>query len=270
MRITLIGAGRVATHLGRALRVAGHEIEQVYSHTFTHAQELAEQLLADATDDLATLRPDADAYLFCLKDAVLEEISAACLRALKEKNAEGNPLFVHTAGSMPLEVLPTPRRAVLWPMQTFSMEREIDWQQVHVFMEATTDEALLREMLADITPHVHTVTALQRQRLHLASVFACNFTNHMFTLSARILEEIGVGFDALLPLVEETVCKVHQLSPREAQTGPAVRGDENVMKKHLEVLQGDELMQQIYQIISKSIYDDQLRSQKDQSHYLRR
>lgn len=263
MRITLIGAGRVATHLGRALRAVGNEVSQVYSRTVEHARLLAEQLHAEATNNLATIRPDADAYLFCLKDAVLEEVSAACLRALKEKDAEGNPLFVHTGGSMALEALPTQRKAVLWPMQTFSMEREIDWQQVHVFLESPSDEALLRQMLADVTPHVLTVTALQRQRLHLASVFACNFTNHMFTLSARILEEIGVDFGVLLPLVEETVHKVHKLSPREAQTGPAVRGDENVMRKHLEALHDDASMQQIYQIISKSIYDDQLRSQKN-------
>lgn len=253
----------MATHLGKALRVARHEVVQVYSHTFAHAQNLAEQLQAEATDNLATIRPEADVYLFCLKDAVLEEVSAACFSALKEKDVECNPLFVHTGGSMALEALPTQRRAVLWPMQTFSMEREIDWQQVHVFMEATTDEALLRELLADITPHVHTVTALQRQRLHLASVFACNFTNHMFTLAARILQQADLPFEALLPLVDETVRKVHQLPPREAQTGPAVRGDENVMRKHLEALHDDARMQQIYQIISKSIYDDQLRSQKN-------
>lgn len=263
MRITLVGAGRVATHLGRALRSAGHEVVQVFSHTFAHAEDLARAVGAEATDKLSEVRIGADVYLFCLKDAALEEAAAACLAALTNQDANSNPLFVHTGGSMSLDVLPTGRRAVLWPMQTFSMEREVDWKQVHVFMEATSDEALLREMLDGITPHVHSVSAPQRQRLHLASVFACNFSNHMYSLSARLLEEIGVGFDALLPLVDETVRKVHQLSPREAQTGPAVRGDDNVMRKHVEALQGDPQMQQIYQIISKSIHDDQLRSQEN-------
>lgn len=263
MRITLIGAGRVATHLGRALRDAGHEVGQVYSHTLAHAEPLAKVLGAEAINDLSNLRVGSDIYLFCLKDAVLEQVASECLTALRSQEATCCPLFAHTGGSMSLDVLPTERRAVLWPMQTFSMDRDVDWQQVHVFTEATSDEALLREMLDGITPHVHSVSAPQRQRLHLASVFACNFSNHMYTLSARLLEEIGVGFDALLPLVDETVRKVHQLSPREAQTGPAVRGDENVMRKHLDALQGDPLLQQIYQTISKSIHDDQLRSQEN-------
>lgn len=263
MRITLIGAGRVATHFGRALCATGCQIEQVYSRTLVHAQCLAHELRAEAIDEASQLQPGADIYLFCLADAALRQVSSECLKALLEKSADCQPLFVHTAGSMPLEVLPSERRGVAWPMQTFSLDRAIDWRQVHVFVESLSDESLLRDLLHCLTPHVHFVSAYQRGQLHLASVFACNFSNHMYTLAARILQQADLPFEALLPLVDETVRKVHQLPPHEAQTGPAVRGDENVLQKHMAMLQSDELLQNVYQIISKSIRDDQLRSQKN-------
>ena len=112
---------------------------------------------------------------------------------------------------------------------------------------------MLKDLALSLSPKVYEATSAQRSYLHIAAVFACNFANHMYALSERLLEKNGLPFDAMLPLIDETARKVHELSPGKAQTGPAVRGDENVMNKHLDMLAEDEELQELYRRISKSI-----------------
>jgi predicted short-subunit dehydrogenase-like oxidoreductase (DUF2520 family) len=166
-------------------------------------------------------------------------------------------LLVHTAGSMPMDVWKghAYRYGVLYPMQTFSKERKVDFASVSFFVEANgeADLALLKTMAGALSPKVYEATSAQRTSLHMAAVFACNFANHMYTLSARLLEKNGLPFDAMLPLIDETARKVHELHPKAAQTGPAVRGDENVMGKHLEMLADEPEIREIYRKISDSI-----------------
>ena len=250
-RITLIGAGNVATHLGVALQQAGWETVQVYSRTSASAQELASRLEIGYTTSLEELCTDADIYLVMVKDAVLQELIPSVVKG-REK-----ALFVHTAGSMPMGVWEghAARHGVLYPMQTFSKVREVDFASVSFFVEANGEAelALLKEMAAALSPKVYEATSSQRTYLHMAAVFACNFTNHMYALSARLLEKNGLPFDAMLPLIDETARKVHELHPLVAQTGPAVRGDENVMGKHLDMLMDEPDIKEIYKIISRSI-----------------
>ena len=252
-RIALIGAGNVATHLGKAWQQAGCTVVQVYSRTEQSASELATCLGVPFVTSLDEVCTDADIYVVAVKDAVLQELIPALVKGREAA------LFVHTAGSMPMAVWQgvAPRHGVLYPMQTFSKAREVDFASVSFFVEANhqADKEALKELAGALSPKVYEATSAQRAYLHMAAVFACNFANHMYTLSARLLEKNGLPFDAMLPLIDETARKVHGLHPHEAQTGPAIRGDENVMGKHLAMLADDPEVKEIYRIISNSIQE---------------
>ena len=252
-RIALIGAGNVATHLGKAWQRSDCEVVQVYSRTEQSASELATCLGVPFVTSLDEVCTDADIYVVAVKDAVLQELIPALVKGREAA------LFVHTAGSMPMAVWQgvAPRHGVLYPMQTFSKAREVDFTSVSFFVEANhqADKEALKELAGALSPKVYEATSAQRTYLHMAAVFACNFANHMYTLSARLLEKNGLPFDAMLPLIDETARKVHGLHPHDAQTGPAIRGDENVMGKHLAMLADDPEVKEIYRIISNSIQE---------------
>ena len=252
-RIVLVGAGNVATHLGMAWQKAGYEIAQVYSRTSASASELAGRLGIGYTTSLEDICTDADVYVVMVKDAILQELIPALVKGREAA------LFVHTAGSMPMDVWEghAVRHGVLYPMQTFSKAREVDFSSVSFFVEANgePDLAILKSMASALSPKVYEATSAQRTYLHMAAVFACNFANHMYALSARLLEKNGLPFDAMLPLIDETARKVHELHPQNAQTGPAVRRDENVMNKHLGMLADEPGIRNIYKIISDSIQE---------------
>lgn len=233
MNVAMIGRGRVATHMSKALLKAGHGVVSVNSRT------------------LEELPQDADVYIIAVKDSALQDVIRQLTNLLKTKNDA--PLIVHTAGSMPLSVFEgyTENGGVFYPMQTFSMEREVDFREIPLFIEGK--DKRIRELAESISEHVYELSSDDRRYLHLAAVFACNFTNHCYTLAAEVLEKKGLPFDVMLPLVDETARKVHELHPHEAQTGPAVRGDENVMNAQAALLDGRN--KEIYELLSKSIQE---------------
>lgn len=249
MKAVFIGAGNLATRLSLELVRAGVSVVQVYSRTEASAARLAGRLECRWTTDLAEVVADADLYLFSVKDTALPELVAR----LKPNGA----LWVHTAGSMPMELFAghAGRYGVLYPLQTFSREREVDFRRVPLFVEASSeaDEALLLELAGRLSGNVRLLSSEKRKSLHLAAVFACNFTNHMYVLAERVLAEQGIPSDVLLPLIDETAAKVHAMTAAEAQTGPAVRYDENVINKHLAMLDDPEL-KELYRSISRSIH----------------
>ena len=252
MKIIFIGSGNLAVNLAKALYRAGHEILQVFSRTAEHADSFAALFECSSTTCIYDVRPDADIYIFSLKDSVLERM-ANCVA----ENVQGK-LFVHTAGSMPLDVLPVKRRGVLYPMQTFSKSREVDFSIIPTFIEAENDDdlILLKELAESISHSVYELDSERRRYLHLSAVFCCNFVNHCYRLSERILKPCDIPFDVMLPLIDETARKVHELSPSEAQTGPAIRWDENVIRKHLDLLDEMPDLHQLYELLSKSIHND--------------
>lgn len=245
MVISFVGAGNVATRLAQALKEQGHQIAGVWSRTEQSARTLAQCLQCPWTTDIAQLNTDVDVVFFCVKDCCLEDLA---------RQVNTTALCIHTAGSMPLEALPQERRGVLYPMQTFSKQRPVDFTQIPIFLEAEREEErqMLWQLADSLSRNVTFLTSQQRATLHLAAVFACNFANRCFDIAAELLESRGLSFQSMLPLVDETVKKVHTLSPREAQTGPAIRWDENVMQKHLNQLEG--LNQEIYRLMSLSIH----------------
>lgn len=248
--IVVIGAGNMATRLSLALVEKGYTIKQVYSRTTQSAQMLATRLGGDVTftNDTGSIYPDADLYLFSLSDnalpCVIEQIPA------------NEALWIHTAGSMPMDVFAgkTSRYGVLYPMQTVSKERETDWSEVPVFVEASNpdDEKLIEQIATTLSRNVQRINSQQRQALHLAAVFACNFSNHMYAIAEKLLQEQGLDFDVMKLLIHETERKAQIMSPLQAQTGPAVRNDENVMNKHLQLL-SDSPEATLYKLISENI-----------------
>lgn len=251
MKIVFVGAGNLATRLSLEMHRAGLSIEQVYSHTRQSAEALAKKLGCCWTIDLNDLVPDADLYVFSLKDAVLPDV----LLQMKRNNA----LWVHTAGSIPMQIFEeyTARYGVFYPLQTFSKGKEVDFSLIPLFIEANTleDQDLLRKIARSLTKNIQVLSSEKRKTLHLAAVFASNFTNHMYALAAKLLEDQDIPFETLLPLIDETADKVHSLLPRDAQTGPAMRYDTNVIEKHLAML-SDPGMKVLYEMISKNIYKE--------------
>lgn len=248
MSIIFIGAGNLATNLGKALYRSGHEILQVYSRTPESAQLMADLFEASATINIDDVRTDADLYIFSVKDSVLEQLAGKLSERVKDK------LFVHTAGSMAMDVLPTVNRGVLYPMQTFSKNREVSFHNIPVFLEASNADSLdiLHGLANDITSKVYDMNSDDRKYLHLSAVFCCNFANHCYDMGAQLLESHGIPFDVMLPLIDETARKVHKLHPHDAQTGPAVRWDENVIEKQKALL--DDNLKEMYELMSKSIH----------------
>lgn len=252
MNIVFVGAGRLATNLAKALREKGHTITAVYSRTKVSASALTCVVGGSPTDDISALPIKADAFIIAIKDSALTTIIPQLTKGREEQ------FFLHTAGSMPLSVFEgyAPNAGVFYPMQTFSKERTVDFSHLPIFIEATNKETLrLAETIAfTVSDSVRFLSSESRRYLHLAAVFACNFANHCYALSAEILQRHGIPFEVMQPLIDETAEKVKTLSPREAQTGPAVRYDENVINAQMELLADTPDIQQLYALMSKSIH----------------
>ena len=251
MKIVFIGAGNLATRLSLAMQRVGMQIGQVYSHTEASARQLATRLGCPWTNDLSALQEDGDLYVFSLKDTVLSDVIS--------KVKPNNGMWVHTAGSMPMRVFEgyAQRFGVLYPLQTFSKGRNVNFDVIPIFLEANTDKNAdyLKNIASALSENVRFMSSEKRRSLHLAAVFACNFTNHIYTLSYKLLENESIPADVLLPLIDETVSKIHSMPPAAAQTGPAIRCDENVINKHLAMLD-DPDMQAIYRLLSQSIHKE--------------
>ena len=246
-RVVIIGSGNVATSLAHGL-MARSEVVQIYSRQLPHAQVLADAIGCPlATDDLMTLVPDADAYIIAVRDDVIADVVAAV--------PDNGALWLHTSGSKGIDLFKGHRAhyGVLWPMQSFSREVVVALDDVHFFAEAS-DKKTLEHLMAlghMISHHVIEADSDKRRRLHVASVFSCNFANHMWTLADEVLGDAGLPFDALLPLIRTTVDKLSSLSPAKSQTGPAIRHDTQVLDSHLAMLDGDK--REIYRLLSDSI-----------------
>ena len=251
--VVFIGAGNVATHLSQAMKGAGFSIRQIFSRTADSAKPLADICGCGFTMDVKKILPDADLYIFSLKDDALPEIIAG----LSTNNIPAkNGLWVHTAGSVHIDVFKgfTKHYGVIYPLQTLSKSRETDFSKIPLFVEGNTEsiENEIFNITSTLSENVTRMTSEKRKHLHLAAVFASNFSNHMYAIAAQILEKQGVDYKILQPLIDETANKLHSMSPKQAQTGPAVRYDVNIIERHLSMLE-DENIRKLYKIISENI-----------------
>ena len=252
MKIIMIGAGNLATNMAAALLEAGHDILQVFSRTQQSAQALATIAGGAAVTDISQVRNDADLYVLSVKDDALAQLIPQLCQGKESK------LFIHTAGSVPMDVFCGMARhyGVLYPMQTFSKQKRVSFQEIPCFVEGSGEAEIraIESLASELSHRVYRLSSEDRKYLHLSAVFACNFVNHCYAVSEDILHKHGIPFDVMLPLIDETAAKVHELSPREAQTGPAVRFDENVIRNQSQLLRGNPLLKDIYERMSMSIH----------------
>ena len=252
MNVAVIGAGNLATNLAVALKKAGHSITSVFSRTTESAKSLADIVGTVYTTDLNEIPCDSDIYIIAVKDDAVQQM------ARKLKKIVPQALIVHTAGSIPADIIPEGRIGVFYPMQTFSKQRIVDFKQIPVFIEADSEKDLdiIRDLASTLSERVTEANSQQRKVLHLAAVFCCNFANHCAAMSEKILKHYDISFDVMLPLINETMAKINNMSPLKAQTGPAIRNDHTVMDAHLELLKqmNEPQLAQIYKLLSDNIH----------------
>lgn len=249
MIVTLIGAGNLATQIASAIVDNGHQIKQIYSRSAFAARALAVKFGCPFTNQTEKIEAGADVYIYAVKDDVL--------KALIEALPDLGGIHVHTAGSMSMNLFQNLRKSygVLYPMQTFSKSKSVKFDTIPVFVEGSDNDSLtiLKNFAKSISRSVMECGGEQRQSLHLAAVFCCNFVNHLFCITNRLLKENNLPFEPMLPLIKETIDKIQTMSPLEAQTGPAIRKDENVMEKHLKQLSKMPYEQEVYKLLSEGI-----------------
>ena|ERR1043165_5283731 len=248
MKISIIGAGNVATNLALALKKAGHEIVQVYNRTDETGKELARTVAASFTSNAEEIM-DADVYLMAVKDDVIGEVAAHL------KNLKG--IVAHTSGTNSMQLLQNTSAGygIFYPLQTMKKSQKVDFKNVPVLIEGDSEETTkkLESLAKTISQNVHRVDEQQRQWIHVAAVFANNFTNHLYGVSEAMLTSHGLPFDILKPLIFRSIENLQSQSPANLQTGPAVRNDTKTIEKHLMLLGDDTRLQKIYEILTQSI-----------------
>lgn len=245
--IVILGAGNVAFHLTRALIENTCNVRQIFNRTLEHAREIGEANRISYTDKISEIEK-ADVYIIASADSGIEEFSHYI--------PYDDVLVVHTSGSSPMSVLKGDyRKGVFYPLQTFSKERTMRYDNIPFFIEAENPEDLktLNDLGNRISNEVHVLNFASRMQVHMTGVWANNFVNHLYYIAGNICEQNDVPFDVLLPLIQETANKVIEMNPKDAQTGPAKRGDQVIIDRHLEALQDDSRLLQIYQIMTDSI-----------------
>ena len=244
MQIVLIGSGNVAFHLAKAFTEAQIPISQIFGRNTTELQKISEQFsIPFSTETLV----DADLYIISVSDSSITEVSAL----IKNENA----LVAHTSGSVSREALSgNYRKSVFYPLQTFSKSKNLDYSKIPFFIDAENenDEEILKNLASKISKNVMLANDEKRKYIHLTAVFACNFVNHLYARAKEISDSQGIPFDYFLPLIDETTQKIHELEPKLAQTGPAIRNDEKVLKLHESLLTDEEKLK-IYKTLNESI-----------------
>lgn len=245
--INIIGAGNVAYHLMDAIsNVKELSLQNIYVRN-PEKSGLDKKFDAILISDIAKLQK-ADLTIISITDLAIAEVSGQIPFT--------NQLVVHTSGTTPMTVLNTKnRRGVFYPLQTFSKSKKnVNFKKIPMCLETENrpDYEILEHVAHLLSDSVHHINEEQRKSLHVAAVFVNNFVNHLYAIGAEICEEHDVPFDILKPLIEETTNKIRTLSPKEAQTGPAIRRDELTIQKHLEFIE-EPLIRTIYKNLTASI-----------------
>ncbi|MGC9150452.1 MAG: Rossmann-like and DUF2520 domain-containing protein [Microbacter sp.] len=257
MNIVLIGAGNLGWHLASHLAEADLTIRQIVSRTPEHARKLGQLVNASYTTNMAEIEPDADFYIYAVPDDLLP--------AIIQQNPVKTGIHCHTAGSLPINLFENQveNYGIFYPLQTFSKQKQIEFYNIPILLEANNKKTLsaLQKLANQLTNKTLQSTFQQRQQLHLAAVFACNFSNHLFAIAEQMMNRVNLSFDLLIPLIQETVEKATQLKPLQAQTGPASRNDMKVIETHLSLLEHDERLQSLYRLFTENIQQMQTTTQ---------
>lgn len=250
-KIVIIGAGNLATRLSIALGTSGNKILSIYSKTADNAEKLAKILNTHWTNELQSIPNDGDIYILAIPDQVIIDVLTKC--------NFGSALVVHCSGGIGIEIFKNKIKnyGVFYPLQTFTKSREVNFKKIPICIESdnTYNRKILIDLGNQISDDVRLIDSAHRKVMHLAAVFACNFVNYMYTCAYEILENKQINPEILKPLMVETLNKAISLNPVKAQTGPALRNDKNVIKKHLELLSFSTEIHELYKILSEDILD---------------
>lgn len=254
MNVAFIGSGNLAWHLAPALDNTNYPVREVYSPNSKHAEALVKRLY-DAQVKTTTDFSSSASRIFVLavQDDVIESVAHALI-------LPDNAILLHTSGSRPLSALAnagTSRTGVFYPLQTFTKSRKVNFDDIPFFLESDdreTEKAMMK-MARTISKKVFRISSAERKALHVAAVFASNFTNHMLTIAQEIMRDRKLDFDWLNPVIVETINKALAMGPEAAQTGPAKRGDLEILDSHVDFLKRDEALVEIYRVVSQHIVD---------------
>ncbi|MDN5397052.1 MAG: DUF2520 domain-containing protein [Chryseobacterium sp.] len=243
MQIVIIGSGNVAYHMAKAFSLENIPLTQIFGRNAVELEKISEELKVPySTEHLE----EADLYIICVSDNSVENVS----KMITKKDC----LVAHTSGSLPKEVLSGPyRKSSFYPLQTFSKSKELEYKKIPFFIETENekDQQLLFDLASQISDNVMESSHEKRKYIHLTAVFACNFVNHLFARAKEVSDSQEIPFDYFLPLIDETVKKIHEIEPKSAQTGPAVRNDVRVLELHEQLLKDESL--KIYKTMNHSI-----------------
>lgn len=251
MKISIIGAGNMAHQLGKALVDARHDVVDVYNRTYSKAQTLAPLLKAKAQKDIGQLRTHVAVLIIAVSDDAIAKIAGQLIPSDWK-----DTVVVHTSGSVSSDVLSVMKKyGSFYPFQSMTAGQKMNFSRVPVLISANEDGSrdVLFELASSISDQVHKINDEQRAVVHVAGVFANNFTNQMIALSKNILDKNELPFGIVKPLIMNTIGKLSELNPMDAQTGPAVRGDQQTIDKHIDFLQGNPDLQELYNVVSQSI-----------------
>jgi predicted short-subunit dehydrogenase-like oxidoreductase (DUF2520 family) len=254
LKIAILGAGNLAWNLAPALEDAGHEITEVYARDIQKAREITERIYsAEAKDDLDFSESKAKLFILAIKDDALSDVADQLILP------EGS-ILVHTSGAMPIEVISQSSASyvgVFYPLQSFTKGKKLDFEDVPFLLESEDEGTvqLLKKVAKSLSPLVYIIRAKDRQAVHVAAVFASNFTNHMLRIAEEILHRKGLDREMLKPLIIESISKSLQLGAKKAQTGPAIREDYETLEAHHQFLAYNEQLAEIYRLISQDIID---------------
>ncbi len=257
LKVSLIGSGNVAWHLAPELDNVGYTVREVYSRNFKNAQSLIDRLYqAEQKTDLDFSESVSDIFIVAVSDDIIEQV-------IKEIVVPEDAILVHTSGSKSIDTLgyaSTPNIGVFYPLQTFSKHQKINFRDIPICIEAENRYTwkILKAMAGQISARVYKINSEARQTLHIAAVFACNFTTHLLTVADEILQKNGLDFEILKPLIVETVNKSLEIGPQQALTGPARRGDLKILDQHMKALKGHKTYTKIYKLITQNILDTYL------------
>lgn len=253
MDIVILGSGNVATQLGKTLADTGYNISQIWSRKLANAKVLAELIDTDYTDRLDALNRKADLYIISVVDDAISDL-------LRQLTCLDNPLegmVVHTSGSTPIEIFQKAfdNYGVFYPFQTFSKSKLVEFGKIPILVEASDKPQLdlLKNLAASISDDVRLASSAQRKSLHIAGVFACNYTNYLYSIAQQLLEENNLDFDLIRPLIKETADKVQLHAPKDVQTGPAIRKDLSILSDHMKFLEDKRKWQEIYKLLSDQL-----------------
>ncbi|NJN41631.1 MAG: DUF2520 domain-containing protein [Flammeovirgaceae bacterium] len=252
--VAIIGTGNVAWHLAPALDNAGYSVREVYGRDKKNSKALTGRLY-QATDhsSLDFSQSRTSIFIIATADSAIEEIAQEII--LPEE-----AVLVHTSGSQPMRILEftaASKIGVFYPLQRFRKSSRIRFEDVPIFIETEDDEvnAVLQTMAKTISKHVQPITSVQRMALHIAATIASTFTNHMLTISKDIVQQNHLDYNLLKPLISETLSHSLENDPTRAQTGPAIQEDFQVLDQHVEFLQEQPAVAEIYRIVSQHIID---------------